>query len=120
MKRVSTVILIVLLSKSVLFGQLIINHLNTDITKLSADEINYAKSVLHIAFGRTSYGSQLTAGMDGLIPFANGGGKSLSLPTDFFSWNDGGINGALYLHDNAMNGDVDYYPAWYDNTVSDR
>jgi len=118
MKKIPTFILLFLLSKSFLFGQLIINHLNTDITKLSEVEINHAKSVLHIAYSHTSHGRQVTAGMTGLINFANGGGKGLSLPSDIFSWNNGGTNGELDLHDYAMDGDVGYYPDWYNNTVS--
>lgn len=77
-----------------------------------------AKDSLHIAYGHTSHGSQLTTGMSGLVGFANGGGKGLSLPTDFFEWNDGGTGGALDLHDYAMGGDVGYYPNWYNNTIS--
>ncbi|MBN1768108.1 MAG: T9SS type A sorting domain-containing protein [Prolixibacteraceae bacterium] len=100
------------------FGQIIINHSNTDITALSEQEINEAKSLLHIAYGHTSHGSQLTDGMTKLVDFANGGGKGLSLPTDIFEWNDGGTDGALHLHDNAMDGDVGYYPQWVNNTTS--
>ena len=99
-------------------GQIIINHSNTDITSLSEDEINQAKSILHIAYGHTSHGSQVTDGMTGLVAFANGGGKGLNLPDDIFAWNIGGTDGALDLHDGAMGGDVGYYPQWYNNTVS--
>jgi hypothetical protein len=54
--------------------------------------------------------------MTGLIAFANRGGLGLSLPTDIFQWNNGGSNGALDLHDYAMDGDVGYYPQWVNNT----
>ncbi|NQT94115.1 MAG: DUF4832 domain-containing protein, partial [Lentisphaerae bacterium] len=94
-----------------------VSHSDTDITKLTETEINRAKEVLHIAYGHTSHGSQLTDGMSGLVDFANGGGKGLSLPTDIFEWNNGGTGGALDLHDYAMGGDVGYYPDWYDNTT---
>lgn len=100
------------------YGQLIINHNHRDITRLSESEINVAKSKLHIAYGHTSHGSQITTGMAGLIDFANHGGKGLNLATDIFEWNNGGNNGALDLHDYAMGGDVGYFPSWYNNTVS--
>jgi len=54
--------------------------------------------------------------MSGLMDFANGGGKGLSLPENIFDWNNGGVDGALDLHNNAMHGDVGYYPQWIDNT----
>lgn len=95
---------------------LIIDHRHTDITKLTEAQINRAKSVLHIAYGHTSHGSQLTTGMSSLVGFANGGGKGLTLPANIFAWNNGGTGGALDLHDKAMDGDVGYYPAWVNNT----
>ena len=118
MKKIFVLILIIFLSKSFFYGQLIINHLNTDITKLSEEGINKAKSVLHIAYSHTSHGSQLTDGMTGLITFTNNGGNGLSLPINIFDWNNGGTNGALDLHDYAMDGDVGDYPDWYNNTVN--
>ncbi|MBN1926950.1 MAG: T9SS type A sorting domain-containing protein [Prolixibacteraceae bacterium] len=98
--------------------QLIIDHNHTDITVLKESQINLAKSTLHIAYGHTSHGSQVTDGMSGLVGFANGGGKELSLPNNIFAWNNGGTGGALDLHDYAMGGDVGYYPQWYNNTVN--
>lgn len=95
---------------------LIIDHNCVDITNVPQEWIEAAKSSLHIAYGHTSHGSQITDGMSGLVAFANGGGKGLSLPTNIFAWNNGGTDGALDLHDRAMSGDVGYYPAWVDNT----
>jgi len=97
---------------------LIINHASTDITKVPESAILQARNRLHIAYGHTSHGSQITEGMDGLIGFANGGGRGLSLPDDIFVWNDGGYDGALDLHDYAMDGDVGYYPEWVNETRS--
>ena len=97
-------------------GALIVDHRCTDITKIPESAINQAKANLHIAYGHTSHGSQLTTGMTGLVAFANGGGKGLSLATDIFAWNNGGTGGALDLHDYAMGGDVGYYPQWVNNT----
>jgi len=109
-------ILLFLLSASNSYG-LSIDHNHTDITTLTESEINLAKSTLHIVYGHTSHGSQLTSGMNGLISFANNGGKGLALPTDIFAWNNGGNGGALDLHDGGMSGDVGYFPAWVNETV---
>ena len=110
--------LLLSLQTQVLAQGVIIDHECTDITQIPESAINQAKSILHIAYGHTSHGSQLTTGMNGLIDFANGGGLGLSLPNDIFEWNNGGGGGALGLHDYAMSGDCGYYPAWYDNTVA--
>lgn len=97
---------------------IIIDHECTDITLVPESAINQAKSNLHISYGHTSHGSQLTTGMNGLVDFANGGGLGLSLPPDIFEWNNGGSGGALDLDDCAMSGDCGYYPDWYNNTVT--
>jgi hypothetical protein len=96
----------------------VIDHRHTDITALTQARIERAKAVLHIAYGHTSHGSQLTDGMSGLVGFANGGGKGLALPENLFAWNNGGTGGALDLHDYAMGGDVGYYPQWVQNTTN--
>ena len=90
---------------------MIINHMCTDLTKVPQNWIQTAKSTLHIAYGHTSHGSQVTDGMTGLVEFINNGGLELSYPHDLFAWNSGGAGGALDLHDYAMEGDVGYYPA---------
>mgnify|MGYP001825793837 CR=1 FL=1 len=95
---------------------LIIDHGCTDITAIPQSAILAAKNSLHIAYGHTSHGSQLTTGMTGLVTFANGGGLGLNLPENIFAWNNGGAGGALDLHDYAMSGDAGYYPEWVDNT----
>lgn len=96
----------------------LIDHRHTDITQLTQAQIERAKAALHIAYGHTSHGSQLTDGMTGLVGFANGGGKGLALPSDIFAWNNGGSGGALDLHDYAMGGDAGYYPDWVQNTTN--
>lgn len=97
-------------------GTLIVDHACTDITKIPEWAILQAKATLHIAYGHTSHGGQLTDGMHYLVNFANGGGKGLSLPEDIFAWNNGGLDGALDLHDHAMTGDVGSYPDWVNKT----
>ena len=109
-----------ILSSSAVFAErstpLIIDHASTDILALPESAINQAKANLHIAYGHTSHGSQLTTGMTALVGFANNGGLGLDLPQNIFEWNNGGTGGALDLHDYAMGGDVGYYPAWVNNT----
>jgi hypothetical protein len=110
--------LLLTLSITVAQAQIIIDHTYSDITKVPTNWMTAAKQQLHIAYGRTSHGSQLTSGMTGLVEFANGGGKGLNLPENFFAWNNGGIDGALDLHDGAMSKDVGYYPDWIANTTN--
>ena len=105
-----------ILALNVQADPVIVDHRHTDITRIPQTAIEEAKANLHIAYGHTSHGSQLTTGMTGLVAFANGGGMGLTLPTDVFAWNNGGGDGALDLHDYAMSGDVGYYPQWIDNT----
>jgi hypothetical protein len=96
---------------------IIIDHTSVNINAVPQHWIEEAKDTLHIAYGHTSHGSQLTSGMSGLVGFANGGGRGLALPDDIFAWNNGGTGGALDLHDYAMGGDVGYYPQWVSNTL---
>jgi hypothetical protein len=75
---------------------LIINHSSIKLASIPSVWISAAKSNLHIAYGHTSHGSQLTEGMSGLVSF-----KGTS-----YSWNNGGTDGALDLHDYAISGDL--------------
>ena len=101
---------------------MIIDHSCTDITAIPESAINQAKSTLHIGYGHTSHGSQLTTGMTGLVEFANNGGLGLSHPEDIFAWNNGGTGGALDLEEGDGYGtgwldhDCGYYPNWVDET----
>jgi hypothetical protein len=114
MKRITIIALFCMATSLFSNGQLIINHLNTNITTLTEAEINLAKQTLHIVYGHTSHGSQLIDGMNGLVGFANGGGKGLSFPDDIFKFNYDGWEGALDLRDgDELPGDVGYYPQWY-------
>lgn len=91
---------------------IIVNHTCTIILQIPEAAIQTAKQNLHIAYGHTSHGSQLTDGMTGLIAFMNGKGYTNNL----YAWNNGGSGGALDLHDYAMEGDAGYYPDWENNT----
>lgn len=74
----------------------IIDHRSIDINDVPNYWIEKAKETLHIAYGHTSHGSQITSGMTGLVDF---------LGSDY-AWNNGGTGGALDLHDYAMSGDL--------------
>jgi hypothetical protein len=97
-------------------GAIVVDHTCADITRIPQGAILDAKAKLHIAYGHTSHGSQIISGMNGLVGFANGGGKGLTLPKGIFTCTHGGANGALDLYDSAMAGDVGYYPDWVNNT----
>ena len=76
--------------------------------QITVQWINQARVDLHIAYGHTSHGSQLISGMNGLAEWKG----------SLYDWNNGGIGGALDLHDYAMGGDVGYYPQWVNNTCA--
>lgn len=100
----------------------VINRLRLGNIPTSA--IQNAKSFLHIGYGHTSHGSQITDGMSGLVAFANGSGLNgfYHDNENLFSWNRGGSDGALDLREGAgygnssLNLDCGYYPNWVDAT----
>ena len=81
---------------------MIIDHRHTDLKDVPLEWINKAKTDLHIAYGHTSHGSQITTGMSGLVSFANApnGGST-------YAWNNGGTDGALDLRDSPFSGASD-------------
>jgi uncharacterized repeat protein (TIGR01451 family) len=105
---------------------LIIDHTTADITAIPQTWIEEAKNALHIGYGHTSHGSQVTSGMSGLVGFANNGGKGLALPTDIFRFdhdsNEGGAALHLFEGDGYGSGDLDhdcgYFPNWVDETYA--
>ncbi len=103
-------------------GPIIVDHTCTDITAIPQSAIEAAKKTLHIGYGHTSHGSQITNGMTGLVAFANKGGKGLALPRDIFAWNNGGRGGALDLEEGSgyqtgwLEKDGGYYPNWVQET----
>ena len=71
---------------------IIIVHRNTNLRKIPRQWIVNAKNTLHIAYGHTSHGSQITTGMTGLASFAG----------NLYAWNNGGAGGALDLKDGNL------------------
>jgi hypothetical protein len=75
---------------------IIVNHINTDLSKIPVSFINTAKAKFKIAYGHTSHGSQLTTGMS-LLPEKAGA---------VYSYNADGTNGALYFNEYILSGDL--------------
>jgi hypothetical protein len=119
MKRL---VLVLLFALPAFLSALIIDHTCVDITQIPESAILAAKDSLHIGYGHTSHGWQITYGMDGLVEFANNGGKGLSLPTDIFAFNNGGTDGSLDFEDGSgyesgwLELDAGYYPTWVEET----
>jgi hypothetical protein len=67
----------------------LVNHRSIDLSAIPSEWITRAKDTLHIAYGHTSHGSQITDGMTGLIQWKG----------SLYSWNFGGSGGALDLRD---------------------
>lgn len=88
---------------ALLADSVIIDHHCTNISLVPQTAIEQAKDDLHIAYGHTSHGSQLTDGMGGLVGFMNG----LGYPTDLYDYNSGGTSGALDLRDTPFSGASD-------------
>ena len=122
MRRAIIALLLMVSAITTTAQDMIIDHDCTDITVIPQAAIEEARATLHIGYGHTSHGGQLTGGMSGLVEFANGGGLGLSLPADIFSWNNGGVAGALDLEEGDGYGtgwldhDCGYYPAWVNET----
>lgn len=76
---------------------IIIDHTCTQLDTIPAQWIEVAKADLHIAYGHTSHGSQITTGMTGLVSFKG----------DLYRYSWGGSNGTLDLRDRPFNGASD-------------
>lgn len=76
---------------------MIIDHECRDLNTIPEEWILEAKANLHIAYGHTSHGSQLTTGMTGLVSFKG----------DLYAYNTGGTGGALDLRDTPFSGAYD-------------
>lgn len=78
-------------------GDMVIDHNCTNLDEIPAEWVTAAKAGLHIAYGHTSHGSQLTTGMTGLTAFKG----------SLYSYNSGGTGGALDLRDTPFSGASD-------------
>jgi hypothetical protein len=73
---------------------IIIDHHNTKLANIPSEWITKAKQTLHIAYGRTSHGGQLTHGMDGLALWKG----------NFYAWAFGGTPDALDITNYSSSG----------------
>jgi len=100
------------------------NYGNLASFKIPKKSIESAKQNLHIAYGHTSHGSQLTDGMAGLRVFANEGALGTDYMNDLLSWNHTGSNNSLHLFegDGYGGGELDLdagnFPNWREKTKS--
>jgi hypothetical protein len=68
---------------------IVVNHTSIHLDGIPQNWIDQSKQTLHIAYGHTSHGSQLTDGMTGLVTW-----KGV-----LYAWNSGGTGSALDLRD---------------------
>ncbi len=94
---------LLLLLPLVAHADIVADHTRTNITAVPVAAITAAKAGLHIAYGHTSHGSQLTSGMSGLVGFMNAKGY----PANLYAYNNGGTGGALDLRDMPFSGASD-------------
>ena len=93
--RHRSLILIILLECTFAHAQIIIDHTCANLSALPAEAIAQAKASLHIAYGHTSHGSQLTTGMSSLV----GQTTLLGYRGDIYQFGYGGGAGMLDLRD---------------------
>jgi hypothetical protein len=93
------------LEKQVIYSTLpepvIVNHTSTHLSQIPKTALERAKTTLHIVYGHTSHGSQITDGMTGLTQFF-----SAPYGSSLYTWNNGGDSGALDLRDGVLSGDL--------------
>ncbi|MDD5131533.1 MAG: T9SS type A sorting domain-containing protein [bacterium] len=92
-KRIQILVLIIyvlILSASAYGASKVIDHNCVNLSTIPSAWVDKARQDLHIAYGHTSHGSQLTTGMTGLVIFK---GSS-------YAYNSGGTGGALDLREN--------------------
>lgn len=68
--------------------ELLIDHTCTKLNNISEYWIKQAKKKLRIVYGHSSHGSHISKGMNGLYEWKG----------NLYSWNHGGLNGALNMH----------------------
>lgn len=93
----------------------IIDHRHSSLTGLSEANILLAKEKLHIGYGHTSHGSQISDGLSGVDEFKGN--------TGLYSISSTGASGALHLYEGSgdLSGDglaydVGSYPGWINET----
>ncbi|MFH0886583.1 MAG: hypothetical protein V1843_00280, partial [bacterium] len=90
MKILISIIFVLILPTSAYCASMVIDHHCVNLSTIPSAWVDEARQDLHIAYGHTSHGSQLTTGMTGLVTFK---GQS-------YAYNSGGTGGALDLREN--------------------
>ena len=85
---------------SIIADHSIVNLIRND--QIPDSAIMSAKQSLHIVYGHTSHGSQLTSGMTGLPAFKEG----LEGTEGLYDWHDGLEEGSLDIDDYGISGDL--------------
>ncbi|NHJ49899.1 MAG: hypothetical protein FK733_19050, partial [Asgard group archaeon] len=88
------------LSAPIIADHNVVNYVRLDL--IPDENITHAKNELHIAYGHTSHGSQITTGMAGLSAFK----ESKNGTEGLYDWNEGGTDGALDIDDYFQSGDL--------------
>lgn len=106
--KIYTMIIIILLIALISTSQsIIINHENAFLEPIPEWAIKSASDSLHIAYGHTSHGSQITHGMKSLSQQTT---KLIGYKGDFYCWENYyevyGENPCLDLHDKFVSGDL--------------
>ena len=81
--------------------------------------IQHAKDTLHIGYGHTSHGSQLSSGMTGLVSFANDGHLGTAYTHNLFERSQDGSGNTLHIFEGTggwLSDDAGYYPQWVNET----
>ena len=92
---------------------IIADNSTTKLSRIPKAALDNSRSNLHIAYGHTSHGSQITTGMTGLESFANAPYGSST-----YLWSDGVVTGQLDLDDYFVDGDLGNpdYTTWASRT----
>jgi len=92
---------------------IIADNSTTKLSRIPKAALDNARANLHIAYGHTSHGSQITTGMTGLESFANAPYGSST-----YLWSDGVVAGQLDLDDYFVDGDLGNpdYSTWASRT----
>lgn len=106
-----TIALLCLIQISIIHYGQIIDHNCTNLQGIPVSYIDQARASLHIAYEHTSHGSQIIDGMTGLFNWKG----------NTYSWNNGGLNGGLDIHDHGITGGSDLgAPDWTSWAASTR
>ena len=97
-----TLFIFILATENLYSEPIIIDHNCAQLSPIPESAILQARDNLHIAYGHTSHGSQLTEGMTAL---ANQNSNLIGWKGDIYYW-DHNVTGCLDIHDYFREGDL--------------